>query len=404
MGAADNTHTRLSQLHGILPLQVVGHGIAQPGEILVPVAPDQFFREQGTVQYQPFFRNFHSPHAHPHGAVVQQMGRILGIRPSGGLPDLYAQRVQIGIIRRPRPDIGNHQRNIHFTRGMRRNHEGGRLPHGVHALGVRHQRLHAHFLLLVRIVGYLHLHPHLSLPGTRIKGFRPEKDAAAGHGSRFIRVRNINGARRNQVRITVNAAEIGKIQTLLGLSGRIGAVVGIVRLHDDDVLLARLQPLVQIHDDGEIPAEMFGGLLAVHPYLALPHDPFKIQGISLAFQIGRRRKRLPVPDRSLVIGAAAGLFRQQFGSVGEIHGLPGRIVKIRSGHALRSILPLEKLPAYVHTVHMPFGRLFRQAKRSGYGILACGGSRLLGGGFLVRRRRHGGQNRGRPKNRRDVHK
>ena len=254
MGTADNAHARLSQFHGILPLQVVGYGIAQPGEILVPVAPDQFFREQGTVQHQTFLRNFHSPYTHPHGTVVQQMGRILGIRSSVGLPDLHAQRVQIGIIRRPRPHIGNHQGNIHFTRGMRRNHKGSRLPHGIHALGVRHQCLHAHLLFLVRIVGYLHLHRCLSFPGAGIKGLRSEKDTAASHGPRFIRVRDVNGSRRNQVRITVNAAEIGKIQTLLGLAGRIGTVVGIVRLHDDDVLLARLQPLVQIHDDGKIPA------------------------------------------------------------------------------------------------------------------------------------------------------
>ena len=47
--------------------------------------------------------------------ALQQMGRILGIVPSGGVPYLHAQGVQVGIIRRPRLYIGDHQGNIHLS-------------------------------------------------------------------------------------------------------------------------------------------------------------------------------------------------------------------------------------------------------------------------------------------------
>ena len=368
MGAPDYTHAGLPQLHGVLPLQVVGNCIPQPGEILVPVAANQLFREQGAIQHQPLFRNLHGPDAHPHGAVVQQMGRILGIVPSGGVPYLHAQGVQVGIVRRPRLHIGDHQGNIHFTRGMGRNDQRGGLSDGVHALGVRHQRLHAHLLFLVRIVGHLHLHSHPALAGTGVKGFRPEENSAAGNGSGLVRVRDIDRTGGNQVNVTVNASEVGEIQAFLGLARRIGPVVGIVRLHDDHVLLARLQPLVQIHDDGKITPEMLRGLLPVHPNLALPHDAFKIQGIPPAFQLLRGRERLPVPHRPLVIGAAAGLLRKKLNAVGKIHGFPGRIIKVRTVHSFRGIFALEQLPAHVHAVDIPLGRIFRQAEGSCYGI------------------------------------
>ena len=368
MGAPDHAHACLPQFHGILPLQVVGHCIPKPGKILVPVAANQLFRKQGSIEHQPLFRNFHRPDTHPYGTVVQQMGRIFGMVPSNSVPYFHAQRVQIGIVRRPRFHVGKHKRNIHFTRGMGRNSQRNRLPGRIHPLGVRHHRLHAHLPFLVCLVGHLNLHPHLALAGTGIKKFRPEKNSPSGHSSGLVRVRDIHGSGGNEVHIPVNTAKIGKIQAFLGFAGGIGSVVGIVRLHGDDILLSRFQPLVQIDNHGKISAEMLRGLLPIHPDLALSHDALKIQGVSPPLQPGGRNKCFPVPYRPLVVGTAAGLFRKKLNAVGEVDGLPGGIVNIRAGRFLRCLLSLEQFPAHIHAVNVPFRYVFRQAKSPCHGI------------------------------------
>ena len=368
MGAPDYAHACLPQFHGILPLQVVGHRIPKPGKILVPVTANQFFRKQRPIEHQSLFRHFHRPDAYPHGTVVQQMGRIFGLIPSGGVPHFHAQRVQIGIVRRPRFHVGKHKRNIHFSCGTGRNDQRNRLPGRIHPLGVCHHRLHAHLLFLVRLVGHLNLHAHFALAGEGIKRFRPEKNAPAGYGIGLVRIRNIHGAGGNEVHIPVNAAEIGKIQALLRFAGGIGNVVGIVSLHGDDVLFSRFQPLVQINDHGKISAEMLRGLLSIYPNLALSHDALKIQGVPPPLQPGGRNECFPVPYRPLVVGTAAGLFRKKLNAVGKIDGLPGGIVDIRAGRFLRRLSTLEQLPAHIHAVDIPLRYVFRQGKSPSHGI------------------------------------
>ena len=132
---------------------------------------------------------------------------------------------------------------------------------------------------------------------------------------------------RDQPAIPVDAAEIGIVQHVLRLSGRIGRIVAVIRPDGNHIIAIPIQHIRHIGYDRQVTAKMLRQQFAVHEHLTFAHNGLEMQKKFLPFQSGIGRKMLAIPDLPLVIDTTTRLGRQIFDTVRQGDNRPVFIIK-----------------------------------------------------------------------------
>ena len=156
-----------------------------------------------------------------------------------------------------------------------------------------------------------------------------------------------------QPAITIDTAEIGKVEHILRLSGRIARIIAVIRPHGYHIILSPIQCIRYIDYYRQITAKMFGQQLPVDEYLTLSHDGFEVQEQFLPFQSIRGGEVLAIPDFSLIIDAAAGFRRQIFNAIGKGDYHPFHIIEVHSFSTRNG--SFVKAPGRIHRKHFTTG-------------------------------------------------
>ena len=302
VGVADEGEAGFAELHGIAVVEEVAEGVAHEGEVLVAVGSDEF-APRLAVEDEPLLGGDGGlAEAEPHVHRV-------GARAVGGA-GLHAQEVEVRRVRRP---LG----------------------------GLLHHKGLGDFLALIEAAhGALAIERHLRrhLPLAFLEALGGEVDAALGAGRG-----NGHRAGLHQPHVAIDAAEVGEVEVLLGLAGRVVTVVGIVALHAQHVAL-RLQFARHLHMDGVEAAEALAHLLAVEEDLALAHDGLEVEELPRA--LGREVEALFIGGGALPIAAAGGL-------------KPHHVERVRQVHPHLIAIAAHEVPPHVHArdgAGRPFGR------------------------------------------------
>ena len=173
-----------------------------------------------------------------------------------------------------------------------------------------------------------------------------------------------------QPAITINATEVGKVEHILCLSGRIARIIAIIRPHGYHIILSPVQYVRDIDHHRQITAKMFSQQLPVDKYLALSHDGFEVQEQFLPLQSIRKGEVLTIPDFSLIIDATTGFCRQIFNAIGQRDYRPFRIIKVRSFSTRNG--SFIKAPGRIHGKHFTpgIGQLEETGSRK-LGLMRC---------------------------------
>ena len=153
----------------------------------------------------------------------------------------------------------------------------------------------------------------------------------------------------DQPTVPVNTAEIGIIQHILRLSGRVGRIVAVIGPDGNHIVGVPVQRIRHIDDNRQVAAEMLRQQFAVHEHLAFPHYGLEMQEKFLPFQCGIGRKVLAIPDFALVIDATARLGRQILDAVRQRDDRPVFIIKLFRFRTIGSAFI--KAPSRVHRKH-----------------------------------------------------
>ena len=156
---------------------------------------------------------------------------------------------------------------------------------------------------------------------------------------------------RDQPTVPVDAAEIGIVQHVLRLSGRIGRIVAVIRPDGNHIIAIPIQYIRHIGYDRQVTAEMLRQQFAVHEHLTFAHNGLEMQKKFLPFQSGIGRKMLAIPDLPLVIDTTTRLGRQIFDTVRQGDNRPVFIIKFfcfRTFH--RTFM---EAPGRIHRIDFP---------------------------------------------------
>ena len=340
VGVTDNLHPCLFQFFGIPPMYAVCDSVSDNRKVLVAVGSDQRFAVRFAIQEETVFSlKLDTPNSDTATISVDHIPLIV---------EYPHQQVIQGRCRRS-PEHRPFHRYL-IGRGCRfTGFHSDFIIQISHLCTIRLQQgiLHHAGERFLCCVAYLYLQLHL---GRLIRHF-PESDKQAP--SRYliliIGIGDKHLIMRNQPTIPVNTAEIGKVQHILRLSGRIGRIIAVIGPDGNHVVAVPVQSIRHIDNDRQITAEMLRQQPAVHKNLAFPHYGFEMQEKFFPFQSSIRHKMLPIPDFPLIIDATARFGRQIFNAVRQRNDRPVFIIKLFS---LRTVGgPFIKTPSRIHRKH-----------------------------------------------------
>ena len=329
MGVSDDAQTRVAQFLGVAPMQAVGQGVAYHGKVLVAIGTDERIRVGLAVQPKAVLPT-------ELDAADADASPIAVHRIAVFVLHIDVQVIKVGRIGRPQMRLLHRHRAGHLPRLAPAYGQAALCRGHRTALAIAKLAHHPTGKGPIRKVAHMHVHPDLR----RSVGYVTEryKQAAARHLVLAIGVGDEDAVVHHQPAVAVDASAVSKIQIGLRLSGRIGGVVPIVRPDGNDVFFAPLQPGRHIGNDGQVAAKVLLHQLPIDPHPRLAHDGLEVQEELAALPTCIGGETFAIPSLALIVHAATGFGGQQLQTIGQGHGRPSAVVKVRSLGPVRRTL------------------------------------------------------------------